>query len=106
MGKIMQGLKESTRAVHEINKENIAAVKADTKALREEATAPHPGMADFKQAKGLSGKARVVVENIKEGAKIAKEDEKAFRKEVQSHEAYRELLENQRAERQATVSNK
>ena len=96
MGKITDGLKESTRAVHEINKENIAAIKDETKAFHEEVTEPHPGAADLKEARGWKNKAKVVAKHIKEGAKEASEDEKARRAKIQSHESYRAILDEPR----------
>ena len=99
METITGGFVESTRAVREINRENMAAVKADSKALFEEAKTPDPGMVKFKEAKGLGNKARVVAECIKEGAAEASENERERRSEIQSFDAYRELLEGARAGR-------
>ena len=96
IGTITEGFAESTRAVHEINKENIAAVKADSKAMFDEATAPDPGFVKFKEAQGLGNKAKVVFENIKDGAAEASEAEKERRAEIQSHESYRTVLESTR----------
>jgi hypothetical protein len=106
VGKIADGLAESTRAVHEINKENIAAVKADTKANFEEATAPDPGLEKVKQAKGFGNKVKTIAENIKEGAKENTEKEKERLAEIQSHESYKTLLDEQRANRQKTINPK
>ena len=101
--KVAEGFAESTRAVHEINKENIAGVKADTKANFDEATKPNPDFEKFKNAKGLGNKVKVIAENIKEGAKENSEKEKERREEIQSHESYKTLLEEQRTKRQATI---
>ena len=100
ISKITGDMAESTRAVHKINKENIAAIKADEKAFHSEATAPHPDMEDFKQAKGLKNKAKVVARSIKESVAEVSEDGKEFRDDIKSHEAYKTLLEEQRARRQ------
>jgi len=103
---VVDGFAESTRNVHEINKENLAAVKADTKANFDEATTPDPDFVKFTEAKGLGAKAKVVVENIKAGAAEAGVKEREYRAEVQSHEAYRVSLEEQRTRRQATIKGK
>ncbi|MCL2817667.1 MAG: hypothetical protein FWD39_04695 [Clostridiales bacterium] len=103
IGKVAEGFAESTRTVHQINKENLAAVKADTKANFAEATAPDPGFEKFKEAKGFGNKVKVIAENIKEGARENSEKEKERRTEIQSHDSYRTLLEDQRAKRQAVV---
>ena len=103
IGKIADGFAESTRNVHEINKENFAAVKADTKANFDEATAPNPDFVKFTEAKGLGNKVKVIAENIKEGAAQAAIQERERREEIQSHESYRVGLEEQRARRQATI---
>ena len=100
---ITGGFAESARAVREINRENMAAVKADSKALFEEAKAPDPGMVKFKEAKGLGNKVKAVAENIKEGAAEASENERERRAEIQSFDAYRELLEGSRAGRMPYV---
>jgi hypothetical protein len=104
IGKIAGGFADSTRAVHEINKEHMAAVKADSKALFEEAKTPDPGMVKFKEAKGIGNKVKVIAENIKDGAAEASENERVRRAEIQSHESYRTLLEGERASRQARIN--
>jgi hypothetical protein len=104
IGKVAEGFAESTRAVHEINKENMAAVKADTKANFEAATTPDPGLVKFKQAKGVGGKVKAIAENIKEGAAANSEKERARRAEIQSHTTYKTGLEEQRTRRQATIA--
>ena len=101
--KIADDLVESTRNIHKINKENLATVKADAKANFYEATTPDPNFVKFKEANGLSEKAKVVVESIKESAKETSEKERKHRAEIQSHESYRNSLEEQRAKRQATI---
>lgn len=104
--KIVDDLMESTRAVHEINKENIAAVHADTIANFEEAATPNPDFVKFTEAKGIGNKVKVIVENIKEGAKENTEAERVRRYEIKSHNSYKTLLEEQRTERQATIKRK
>jgi len=106
VGKIASDLAESTRKVHEINKENIAAVHADTKANFAEATTPDPGFVKFTEAKGIKNKVKVIAENIKEGAKENSDKEKARREEIQSHASYKTLLEEQRTNRQKTIKRK
>ena len=103
IGKVAEGFAESTRAVHEINRENIAAVKADTKANFEAASAPDPGLEKVKQTKGFGNKVKAIAENIADGARENSEKEKARRADIQSHTSYQTLLEGQREQRQATI---
>jgi len=105
IGKIADDMAESTRTVHEINKENIAAVKAETRANFDEATAPTPALVRFREAKGFGNKIKVIVESIVEGARENTKKEEVRRAEIQSHESYRALLENQRANRQEIQGN-
>ena len=105
IGKIVDDIAENTRAVHEINKENFAAVKADTKANFKNATVPDPGFEKFMQAKGIGNKAKVVVENIRESAKENSDKEKARRAEIQSNDPYRTVLEDQRTGRQDIITH-
>lgn len=105
IGKIANDLVERTRAVHEINKENIKAVHTDTVANFKEATAPNPGLEKVKQAKGIKNKAKVVVDNIVESAKENTEKEKARLAEIQSHNSYKTFLEEQRVNRQKTIKH-
>ena len=103
IGTVTEGFAESTRNIQTINKENMAAVRADTRANFDEATAPNPGMVKFKQAKGFKNKVNVIVENIKDGARESTEKVKARQAEIQSHESYKTLLEEQRINRQRTI---
>ena len=103
IGTIKEGFAESTRNVRDINKANMAAVKADTKANFDAATEPDPGFVKFKEAKGLGNKVKVIGENIKEGAREQSEITKEHIAYVQSHESLNNLLEEQRANRQATI---
>ncbi|MDR1543004.1 MAG: hypothetical protein LBS50_01060, partial [Prevotellaceae bacterium] len=64
VAKIINDLCESTRAVHEINKENLFAEKA---AFQEN----NADFVEFLQAKGLKNKAKVVAQNIKDGCETA-----------------------------------
>ena len=105
-GKIAGGFAESTRTINEINKENMKAVKTETKANFEEATAPSPALVRFREAKGFGNKIKAIVEGIVEGAKENPDKEKAHRTEIQSHESYRNVLENQRANRQEIEASK
>ena len=85
--KVMDDIKESARKQHEIDKENFAAVKADSKARFEDATKPYPDFEEFKEAKGLKEKAKVVAKHAaRNGKKIAEEN----------RENYKKMLEEQR----------
>jgi len=103
-GTITEGFMESTRAVREINKEHWAAVKADSKAVFEEAKTPDPGLVKFRQAKGLGNKIKVIGQNIREGTAANSEKEKERRAEIMSFDSYRTLLDEQGAGRQAVMS--
>ena len=104
IGKIADGFAESTRTVNEINKENIEAVKAETKTNFGKATAPSPALVRFREAKGFGNKVKAIVAGIVEGTKENAEKEKVRRAEIQSHEAYRAVLEDQRANRQDAIN--
>ena len=85
--KAIDDMKESARKQHEIDKENINAIKADSKARFEEAKKVDPDFQEFKDAKGLKAKAKVVAEHAaRNGKKIAEEN----------RENYKQMLEEQR----------
>ena len=89
VGKIVDDLRESTRTVHEINKQSLTSQKETYKAIHEEATAPDPGFVKFREAKGLKSKMAVVAESFRENCKIASEKEKERREQIKSFESYR-----------------
>jgi hypothetical protein len=103
INKITDGFAESTRAVHEINKENIAAVKAESRAFHEQVTAPDPAFVEFKQTKGIKNKAKVVAKAIKENAETQSEKEKERRADIMSFDSYRTLLDGQRTMRKSFI---
>jgi len=96
IGTVADGFAESTRNINAINKEHMAVVTADSKAVWDAAKAPDPGVARVKEAKGLGNKVKAVGQNIKDGCTEASANEKAFRAEVQSGEQYRAVLESSR----------
>jgi len=96
IAKIFDGFAESTRAVNQINRENVAAVKAESKANFKEAVKPDSGMKNFLEAKGFGGKVNAILTNFKDGAKVNSEIEKERRTKIQSHESYKAILDNQR----------
>jgi hypothetical protein len=104
VGKIIDDLKESTRAVHEINKQNLAAEKAAFRARHQEAVEPDPGFEKFKEAIGLKNKMAEVAENFRESCRENSEKAKVSREQIRSHETYRLNLEEQRAKREAMIS--
>jgi len=81
-GVIADGFKESTRAAHEISKEKFRAEKAAARERHLEATAPHPGMAEVKEAKGFKGKVKAIAKSMKDDCDYAKEQERQFRKDA------------------------
>jgi len=95
---IANGFAESTRAIHEINQENIAAVKAESKANFETATAPNSSLVKLNETKGFWNKVKVIFENFMDNANANAENERARRAEIQSHSSYRTIIENHRAE--------
>ena len=97
-GKIAGGFAESTRNINEANKENIAAVK--------EATAPFPGMVKIREAKGFGNKIKAIAANIAESSRENSEKEKARRAEIQSQKSYKAVLEEQRENRQNSMSRR
>ena len=104
VGKIFDDLKESTRAVHEINKAGFAAEKDAFRARHEQAVEPNPDFVKFREAKGLKGKMAVVGESIRESCREVSEKEKERRERIRTHESYRMLMEEQRVRREATIS--
>ena len=98
VAKVVNDLRKSTRAMHEINKANFA----DEKTAFQENNAD---FVEFLQADGLKNKTKVVAQNIKNGCETANEQEKTRRAEIQSHEAYKKLLQEQREKRTAIFSH-
>ena len=92
VGKIFDDLKESTRAVHEINKESFAAEKSAFRARHAEATEPNEGFEKFREASGFKGKMQVLSENFKESCRENSEKEKERRAQIKSHESYRATI--------------
>ena len=86
VGKIVADLKESTRAVHEINKQNFAVQKQVYQARHQEATTPSPEFVKFKEAEGFKGKMAVLSENFKESCRVNSEKVKERRADIKSHE--------------------
>jgi len=101
---VADGFKKSTRTVHEINRENFAEVRADAKANFQKATEPDPDFQRFREAKGLRGKIKVIWASIVAGAAENTAKETARRNEAQSFSSYKEMLETQRENRQATIN--
>ena len=101
---IIEGFAESTRTIHEINKENIAAVKEETKINFEAATAPNSGLVKLNETKGFWNKIKVIFSNIRESANANTEKENLRRAEIQTHESYRTTLEEQRTNRQSVTA--
>ena len=104
VGKIIDDLKESTRTVHNLSKENLATEKEAFKTRHSEAIEPDAGFEKFRQAKGLKSKMAVVTENFKETCRESSEKEKERREQVKSHDSYKTILEEQRARREVTIS--
>ena len=101
VGRIIDDLKESTRTVHEINKENVAAERDAFKARHANATEPDPDFVTFREAKGFFNKMNVAFTNIGKSSRENSKKEKERREQIKSHESYRNLLEEQRESREA-----
>lgn len=93
-----EDMKEDATAQREIDKANFAAVKADTKARFEQATAPDPDFEEFKAAKGFAAKAGVVTEHARRDAKEMRAQSRANYEEMlkEQREHINELTENTR----------
>jgi len=103
IGTVTEGFAESTRNVHAINKEFMAEIKADSKAVWDAAKEPDPGLVKVKEAQGFGGKVKAIGENIKDGCAEASENNKEYREFVQSGEQYRTVLESSRELQRAMV---
>ena len=90
-------MKESAKKQHEIDKENFETVKKDSKERFEEAKKVDPDFQEFKDAKGLKGKAKVVASHIERDSKIIAEE---------NRENYKKMLEEQRNNINKTTSGK
>jgi len=101
---IISGLVESTHTVNEINKENITTVKEESRTNFEAATASNPEIAKLNETKGFWNKIKVIFSNMRESANAQTEKEIAYRSEIQNHNSYRNVLEEQRANRQAVIA--
>ena len=89
-------MKENAKKQREIDKENYEAIKADSKARFEEAKKVDPDFQEFKEAKGLKGKAKVVMNHVeRDGKAIADEN----------RENYRKMLEEQRERNNKNIPN-
>ena len=98
---IIDGFAESTRIIHEINKENMAAVKEESKTNFKAAAAPNAGIIKLRETKGFWNKVLVIFENMMDSANEIAEKESAHRADIRSHNSYRSILENQRVECQS-----
>jgi len=105
IGTITGGFAESTRNVSAINKEHMAAIKADSKALFEGAKTPDLGLAKVKEAKRFGAKVKVIGQNIKDSAAEASAIENERREEIMSFGSYRTILGESDARRQAVMYN-
>ena len=101
---IISDLAESTHAINEINKENITAVKEESRINFEAATASNPGIEKLNETKGFWNKIKVIFSNMRESANAQTEKEIVRRSEIQNHNSYRNVLEEQRANRQAVIA--
>ena len=93
----------STKAIHETNKENMAAIKADTRANYEAASRSRiPD--SVKQVEGFEEIFKAIWDSIVEGAEEEAENTKKRQENIQSGESYRNTLEAQRESRQNTIN--
>lgn len=103
-GKVAEGFAVSTRNVNNINAANTSAVMYDTKSNHSNLTEVNPGLKKVMETEGIGNKAKAMAENLRDGMRENAELDRQYREHVQSHEAYRELLEQQRESRQATIN--
>lgn len=93
--KAFDDMKENAKKQKEIDKENFDAIKADSKARFEKAKKVDPDFQEFKDAKGIKGKAKVVVSNMeRDGKQIAEEN----------REKHKQMLEEQRQKMNDTIN--
>lgn len=76
MQRAFDSMKEDAAKQHKIDAENFAAVKADSKAGFEEATAPNPDVEEFVQAKGFKAKLSVLLKHAEQNARNLREDDR------------------------------
>lgn len=84
--KVINDMKENTKTIHEINKENLAAEKAAFKERHAEITKPNADLEKVKQAKGVKAKTKQIGQNLKDGCKANSEKEKERRAEIKKFE--------------------
>lgn len=99
LGRAFDDMKESAKKQHEIDKENIAAIKQDNKEMREALkNYKSEDMAEFKEAEGIVEKAKVVASHISRDAKKVSEENRENMKNVaeENRENYKKMLEEQR----------
>jgi len=101
---IFDGFAESTRSINEINRENMAAVREESRASFEAATATNSGLTKLSETKGFWNKVKVMFGNMKETSGALAENEKNRRAEIQSQNSYRNVLENQRTGRRTAIN--
>jgi len=97
--RIINGFKENTAAIHELNKENAADIRAATRSNYEAANAENKGITKVKEAEGSLNKFKTMFQNMGNTAKELAEEEDARREEIKNFTSYRELLEKQREKR-------
>lgn len=79
--KIINGLCESTKEAHEVQKLLTNEQKQAFITRHQEATAPDLGLLKVKEAKGVKAKVAQIVENLKDGCKATSQKEKQKRLE-------------------------
>lgn len=82
-------MKEGASEQHRIDRENFAAVKADSKARFEEAKKPTPDFEEFAQAKGLKAKLQVLLDQAVRNGKEMRQEER-----IQYEAMLKEMREN------------
>ena len=82
--KIIDDLKESTRAAHEAGKQNFAAEKEASRARHEKAIEQNPEFQKFLQAEGFRGKYNAVVEDFKASCREYSEPNPEFQRFLQA----------------------
>jgi len=105
MRKVIEGFKTSIKAANEISKEQFNSVKEQTKAMYEQATTPHPGIEEVKNAKGFNAKVKAIVKSMKDDCIYAREQEKMFRDDVINLRPTRDALEVSKMIHQVVTNN-
>ena len=93
MGKVIEGFKTSTNAAREISKCQFQDASQFGKDMHAEATAPHPGMKEVKNAKGFGGKCKAIGKSMKDDCAYVRKQNRQFREDAVNLKGTKDTLE-------------